>query len=296
MLDRFLITGSSGFLGAAMAAKLCAAGHEVVGIDPAPPVHGVAHRHVPDDLSDPARLAGIVAAAAPDRVIHAGGVSGPMVPVPPAEIMAINVAGSVNLLQACVSAGVKRFVFCSSISAVGAFTRGPLPDDAPLQPDTPYGASKAAMDQVLRGLAGRIGVELCALRLTAVYGPGRRTANPFQAMIDGARACRPVPVPARTDGWPYIYIDDAADAAIAAALAPALPQLFYNIAHPELVALQDIAAAITAAGWPVELAPDPSLFSIPRGAMAVTAAQRDFGFTAAVDHKEGIRRMLAGTA
>jgi nucleoside-diphosphate-sugar epimerase len=293
MADRFLITGSSGFLGAAIAAKLCAAGHSVVGIDPASPVSGTRHQHVADDLSDPARLAGILAAAKPDRVIHAGGVSGPMVPVPPAQIMAINVAGSINLLQASVAAGVQRFVFCSSISAVGAFTGGPLPDDAPLHPDTAYGASKAAMDQVLRGLAGRVPMELCALRLTAIYGPGRRTANPFQAMIACARAQRPMAVPPGVNSWPYLFIDDAADAAIAAALAPTLPQLFYNIAHPELVSLQDIATALAEAGHPVQLTPDPNLPVVDRGSLAVAAAQRDFGFAAAVDHKQGIRRMLA---
>ena len=292
MADRFLITGSSGFLGGAIAARLCAAGHAVVGIDPAPPAYGARYEHVADDLSDPARLAGIVAAARPDRVIHAGGVSGPMVRVPPADIMATNVAGSVNLLQASVAAGVRRFVFCSSISAVGPFTGGPLLDDAPLRPDTPYGASKAAMDQVLRGLAGQVPMSLCALRLTSVYGPGRRTANPFQQMIAAAHADRPMPIPATAQGWPYVFIDDAADAAIAAALASASPQLFYNIAHPELVSLQDIAAALAAEGWPVTLVPDPALPVVPRGTLAVAAAQRDFGFAAAVDHRQGIRRML----
>jgi nucleoside-diphosphate-sugar epimerase len=292
MADRFLITGSSGFLGSAIAARLCMAGHAVIGIDPAPPAEGARHDHVGDDLSDPARLTAIVAAARPDRVIHAGGVSGPMVPVPPADIMAINVAGSVNLLKACVAAGVQRFVFCSSISAVGPFTEGPLPDDAPLLPATPYGASKAAMDQVLRGLAGRVPMSLCALRLTSVYGPGRRTANPFHQMIAAARAKSPMTVPAGVQGWPYVFIDDAADAAIAAALAATLPQLFYNIAHPELVSLQDIASALAAEGLPVTLVPDPGLPVVPRGTMAVTAAQRDFGFAAAIDHKQGIRRML----
>jgi nucleoside-diphosphate-sugar epimerase len=293
MPDRFLITGSSGFLGAAIAARLCAAGHGVVGIDPAPPAGDAAYQHIADDLSDPVRLAGLVADAKPDRVIHAGGVSGPMVPVPPTQIMGINVAGSINLLQASLAAGVERLVFCSSISAVGPFTSGPLPDDAPLQPGTPYGASKAAMDQVLRGLAGRIAMGLCALRLTAIYGPARRTANPFHEMIACARARRPMTIPAAPNSWPYVFIDDAADAAIAAALSPGLTQLFYNVAHPELVSLQDIAAALAAEGWPVELILDPALPVIPRGTLAVAAAQRDFGFAAAVDHREGIRRMLA---
>jgi UDP-glucose 4-epimerase len=234
----------------------------------------------------------LLKATRPDAVIHAGGISGPMIPVEPARLMAINVAGSINLLQASVTAGVKRFVFCSSISAVGEFTGGPLPDDAPLQPATPYGASKAAMDQVLRGLHGRLAMELCALRLTGVYGAGRRTANAFGDLIAAALAGRPARVPSAVNSWPYVYIDDAADAVVAAAMAPAVTQLFYNIAHPELVSLQDIAAALAAAGAPVELVPDPELPVVRRGTLAVAAAARDFGFTAAVDHKAGVRAML----
>jgi nucleoside-diphosphate-sugar epimerase len=112
-------------------------------------------------------------------------------------------------------------------------------------------------------------------------------------MIACARARRPMTIPAAPNSWPYVFIDDAADAAIAAALSPGLTQLFYNVAHPELVSLQDIAAALAAEGWPVELILDPALPVIPRGTLAVAAAQRDFGFAAAVDHREGIRRMLA---
>jgi nucleoside-diphosphate-sugar epimerase len=146
---------------------------------------------------------------------------------------------------------------------------------------------------VLKGLQGRVAMQFCSLRLTAIYGPGRRTESPFTAMIAAARAGRPLPVPAQTTSQPYVFIDDAADAAIAACLAPTLTQLFYNIAHPEMVSLQDIAAALAACGHPVELQPDPALPIVPRGSLAVAAATRDFDFTARIDHHGGIRRMLA---
>ena len=109
----------------------------------------------------------------------------------------------------------------------------------------------------------------------------------------GARGQHPVHVTAVTTSAPYVYVDDAADAAIAAAQSPDLPQLFYNIAHPELVSAQDIAAALDAARWPVRLILDPGLPVVRRGTLAVAAALRDFGFAAAVDHRDGIRRMLA---
>jgi nucleoside-diphosphate-sugar epimerase len=290
---RILVTGSSGLLGAAVAARLVAAGHDVLGLDPATPDPQGQHRHLAEDLSDPLRIDALVREFRPDVVIHAGGISGPMVLADqPQRIMAINVRGSLNLFDASLAAQVGRFVFCSSISAIGEFVDGPLPDDPPMRPNTAYGASKAAFDQVLGGLHGRCPMEMVSLRFTAIYGPGRRTAMPIGDVVAAAIAGRPVRVP-RQPPWPYIFIDDAAEATIAAALHP-MPagQLHYNIAHPELVSLADVAAALQASGLRVELTEDASLPGVERGPMDVGAAERDFGFRARVDHRQGIARMI----
>ncbi len=294
--SRILLTGSSGFLGAAVAARLTAAGHTVLGLDPAPPAEGATgHRHLAEGLSDAVRLAALLGEFRPSLVIHAGGISGPMVLADrPDRIMAINVGGSLNLLQASLAAGVARFVFCSSISAVGEFVDGPLPDDPPLRPNTAYGASKAAVDQILGGLHGRCAMELVSLRFTAIYGPGRRTAMPIGEVVAAALAGRPVRVPVQPP-WPYVFVDDAAEATLAAAFSDAARwrQLFYNVAHPELVALGDVAAALRAQGLPVEMQEDPSLPGVARGPLSVEAAARDLGFRAQVDYREGVARMAA---
>ena len=293
---RILVTGSSGFLGAAVAARLTEAGHDVLGLDPAPPDPTARHRHLAEDLSDPARLDALLMEFRPDVVIHAGGVSGPMVLADqPQRVMAINVRGSLNLLDASLAARVGRFVFCSSISAIGEFVEGPLPDDPPMRPNTAYGASKAAFDQVLGGLHGRCPMEMVSLRFTAIYGPGRRTAMPIGDVVAAAIAGQPVRVPQQPP-WPYIFVDDAAEATIAAALCPAQArQLHYNIAHPELVSLTDVAAALRDAGLRVEMTEDAALHGVARGPMDVHAAERDFGFRAQVDHRHGIARMIAAT-
>lgn len=291
---RILVTGSSGFLGAAIASRLAAAGHEVFGLDPVPPAADARYRHGAEDLSDPLRLDSLLNAFRPHVVIHAGGVSGPMVLADqPQRIMAINVRGSLNLLDASLAAGVGRFVFCSSVSAIGEFANGLMPDDPPMRPTTPYGASKAAVDQVLGGLRGRFPMQMISLRFTAIYGPGRQTAIPISDVLAAAIAGTPVRVP-RQPPWPYIFIDDAAEAAIAAALSATPPQqLHYNIAHPELVSLADVAAVAHAAGLAVEMTEDPELPSVARGPIMVEAAARDFGFRARVDHREGVARLIA---
>jgi nucleoside-diphosphate-sugar epimerase len=292
---RILLTGSSGFLGAAVAVQLIARGHEVLGLDPMPPAAGTVHRHLSDDLSDAARLAALLEEFRPGAVVHAGGVSGPMVLADrPDRVMAINVGGSLNLLQASLGAGVGRFVFCSSISAIGEFVDGPLPDDPPMRPTTPYGASKAAVDQMLGGLHGRCSMQIVSLRFTAIYGPGRRTAMPIGEVVAAAVAGLPVRVPVQPP-WPYVFVDDAAAATLAATFSDAARsrQLFYNVAHPELVRLSDVAAVLRLQGLPIVLHEDPALPGVARGALSTEAAARDLGFRAQVGYREGIARMVA---
>ena len=171
-------------------------------------------------------------------MIHAGGVSGPMVLAEePAKVIDINVGGSLNLLQACLETSVSTFVYCSSVSALGDFYEpNPFGADFPLHPINTYGCSKAAMEMVLRGLWKRVPLDLCSLRFTSVYGPGRRTSLIIDEIVDAALQHQPVAVEPTSD-WPFIFIDDAADAAVAACFSQRRRQLHYFISYPEQVSL-----------------------------------------------------------
>jgi nucleoside-diphosphate-sugar epimerase len=134
-------------------------------------------------------------------------------------------------------------------------------------------------------------LDLCSLRLTAVYGPGRQTEFNVDTIVRAALAGRAARLDPLTD-WPYIYVDDAADAAIAACFSSTRKQLAYFVAHPERVTPEDIAAACAAAGKPVQLDIDTSKPQAARGLVDLEAAARDFGFRAQVGLREGIRRMI----
>lgn len=284
-----LVTGSSGFVGRAIMPRLAAAGRKAIGLDPRPSET----TQVIDDLSDRATLRNIIAREKITHIIHAGGISGPMVMTDdPAGILAINVTGSMNLLYEAMAGGVKTFVYCSSLAAVGHFNeKEPIGEDYPLRPQSTYGCSKAAMDYVLRGLYGQVPLDICSLRLTAVYGPGRETEFYADTIVRAALAGKPAKIDPLTD-WPYIYVDDAADAAIAACFSDTRRQLVYYVVHPERVTPADIAAACGAAGRPVTLDVDTSKAPISRGFVDYDAAARDFGFRAKVGYREGIRRMI----
>lgn len=211
--DVTLVTGASGFLGKAVMKLLAGKSHHAVGLDPRPSDTA----QVVDDLSDRSRLEALLTAERVTHIVHAGGVSGPMVLADnPVEVIAINVLGSLNLLYAAMESGVRTFIYCSSAAALGNFYQDePVDEQYPLRPNNTYSASKAAMEMVLRGLWRKIPLDLCSLRFTVIYGPGRETTFTVEEIIRAARAGKAARIAPMTD-WPYIYIDDAARAAVQA--------------------------------------------------------------------------------
>ena len=285
-----LVTGSSGFVGRVVTRRLAAAGHRAIGLDPV----AAATTQVTDDLSDRGKLRELLQREQVTHIIHAGGVSGPMVMAgDPAGVIAINVTGSMNLLYAAMDAGVRTIAYCSSVAAIGEFYEPePIGEDYPMRPASAYGCSKAAMDYVLRALWRKVPLDICSLRLTAVYGPGRQTEFNVDTIVRAALADKPARIAPLSD-WPYVYVDDAADACISACFSSSRKQLAYFVAHPERVTPDDIAAACAAAGKPVKLEIDTAQPKSSRGPVDIEAAARDFGFRAQVGHREGIRRMIA---
>jgi len=284
-----LVTGASGFLGKAVMRLLGEEKQRAIGLDPRPS----ATTQVVDDLSDRSKLVKLLAGEKVTHVIHAGGVSGPMVLTDdPLKVVTINVLGSLNLLYAAIDAGVRAFIYCSSAAALGSFQESaPVDENYPLRPNNTYSASKAAMEMVLRGLWGKIPLDLCALRFTVIYGPGRETTYTVEEIVGAALAGRAARIAPMAD-WPYVYIDDAARAAVQACYAKGRKQLSYFIAHPEKVTPDDIAAAAAAAGKPVRIEVDASRPRADRGPLDVEPAARDFGFRAQVGHREGVRRLI----
>src|SRR4029079_812800 len=128
----------------------------------------------------------------------------------------------------------------------------PVDENYPLRPNNTYSASKAAMEMVMRGLWGKIPLDLCSLRFTVIYGPGRETTYTVEEIVGAALAGRAARI-AAMGGRAYVYIHHAARAAVRACYAKGRKQLSYFIAHPEKVTPDDIAAAAAAAGKPVRI-------------------------------------------
>lgn len=176
------MTGGAGFIGARVVAALQAAGAYVTVADhepfPGEEVPGVVGDLGDADVRDAAVSAGL------DGIVHLAAVTSVLKSRQvPSDAYRSNVAVTQELLELARLRGVKRFLMASTNAVVGDVGDGIIREDVPLQPLTPYGATKAAAEMLLAGYAGSYGMATCALRLTNVYGPGMARKDSLVARL-----------------------------------------------------------------------------------------------------------------
>ena len=178
---RALVTGGAGFIGSNLVDALVARGDEVHVLDDlstgrrenladALAAGAVLHEA---DLRDGARVDEVVASAAPDVVFHLGAQIDVRVSVAdPALDAAINVGGTINVLEAARRAGVARVVNSSTGGAIyGDSDRVPTPEDETPAPMSPYGQGKHAAEGYCELYRRLYGLSTVSLRYANVYGP-----------------------------------------------------------------------------------------------------------------------------
>jgi nucleoside-diphosphate-sugar epimerase len=113
---------------------------------------------------------------------------------PLAAFRQVNVQGTLRLAQQAAQAGVRRFVYISSIKALGEVTLPgrPFTEESSALPSDAYGVSKLEAEQVLRDVAAQTGMEMVIVRPPLVYGPGVK-AN-FAALMRAVQLGVPLPL------------------------------------------------------------------------------------------------------
>jgi UDP-glucose 4-epimerase len=178
---------------------------------------------------------------------------------PLAEFRKANVEGTLALARQAVEAGVRRFVFISSIKVNGEASEPgqPFTADDPARPVDPYGISKQEAEQALRELAQASGMEVVIIRPVLVYGPGVK-AN-FQRMMRWLCAGVPLPFAAIDNRRSLVALDNLADLIITCAEHPAAAnQTFLASDGEDLSTAQLLRRLGAALGRPARLLPVPA--------------------------------------
>ncbi len=282
-----LVTGASGFVGRALVKRLTA-DRNSVGVVIAVRRSGVA---VPNGVKSiqvgdllpitdwGTSLQGI------STVVHCAArvhVMNDMSSDPLSKFRRVNVEGTANLARQAASAGVRRFVFLSSIKVNGEFTQEGPPftsDDAPA-PEDPYGVSKHEAEQLLRQIATETGMEVVIIRPPLVYGPGVK-AN-FESMMRWLARGVPLPLAAVTQNRrSLVALDNLVDLIMTCLCHPAAANQTFLVSDGEDLSTAELLERMGAAmGKPARL------FYLPPALLKLGAQ---------VVNKPGIYQRLCGS-
>ncbi|HEY3095894.1 MAG TPA: GDP-mannose 4,6-dehydratase [Acidimicrobiia bacterium] len=253
------MTGSSGFVGSHLVPYLRSRGDDVVTIDRT----GIS----PVDVTDAAEVRQVLRSARPDAVYHLAALShiGESWDAPE-TVFRINAVGALNVLRACIDAGVERVLVAGSADVYGAVGPEDLPltEESPIRPVTPYGASKAAADVL--ALQTYLGDGLGTLRVRAFNhtGPGQGVSMLVPGLAQRIADAE------RTGGSKIKVghldvvrdLSDVRDVVRAYRLLVELgtPGEAYNVCSGRGVSVQEVADAMLAmSDAPLELLVDPEL-------------------------------------
>jgi UDP-glucose 4-epimerase len=177
---------------------------------------------------------------------------------PLAEFQRVNVQGTLRLASQASAAGVKRFVFVSSVKVNGESTPGGRPfkaDDRPAPLDA-YGVSKHEAEQALRELSSQTGMELVIVRPPLVYGPGVK-AN-FASMMRWLGRGMPLPLGAVDNRRSLVALDNLVDLLVTCLRHPAAAGQTFLVSDGEDVSTTQLLRRMGAAlGCPARLLPVP---------------------------------------
>ncbi len=174
-----VVTGGAGFIGSNIAAALADRDDEVIVFDDLSSGYAENLAGQPDvklvegSILDADLVEDVIAGA--DVVFHhAASVGNKRSIDDPRHDVMVNAVGTINVLEACRRGGVRKVVYASSAGIFGELRELPISETHPLEPDSPYGASKLAGEKACLVYAKLYELEAVALRYFNVYGPHQR--------------------------------------------------------------------------------------------------------------------------
>jgi NAD dependent epimerase/dehydratase len=225
------VTGAGGFIGGHLVEMLVAQGASVTALvrynsrnergtlDWIAPDVAAEVKTVAGELRDIESVSRAVAGA--EVVLHLGAqIAIPYSYVNPRDFFEVNVLGTLNVAQACLAAGVQRIVHTSTSEVYGSAQQVPITESHPLEPQSPYAASKLAADKLMDAWHRSFELPVVVLRPFNTYGPRQSARAIIPTIISQALAGDTLRLGSLHPRRDLTFVRDTAAGMLAAASAP----------------------------------------------------------------------------
>lgn len=254
---RALVTGGAGFIGSHLVWTLLDRGHEVIAIDnlSAGRIENLAeapnHDHLHFHRADVADLPAIVSAfQGVDWVFHLAALADIVPSISdPLSYHRSNVDGTVAVLEAARTSGVRRFIYAASASCYGFASELPTSEAAEINPQYPYALTKYVGEQYVLHWAQVYKLPAVSLRLFNVYGPRARTTGAYGAVFGVflAQKLHGLPFTVVGDGSQtrdFTFVSDVVEAMLAAAESDVVGEIM-NVGSGEPHSVNELVGLLT---------------------------------------------------
>ncbi|MEE9162584.1 MAG: SDR family oxidoreductase [Candidatus Neomarinimicrobiota bacterium] len=305
-MSKYLVTGGAGFIGSNIVVRLVERGDGVRVLDNFSTGRRGNLEGLENELEvieGDMRSYHIVREAVDgvDYVLHQGAL--PSVPRSirdPITSMEVNVNGTLHILDAAVSAGVKRVIYASSSSIYGNSMSLPKSEDMKPDPKSPYATSKLAGEHYCRVFTEIYGLETVCLRYFNVFGPHQDPTSQYSAVIPKfirslQERTQPTIYGDGTQSRDFTYVANIVAANLLACTAPDITGETLNIACGQRHTLLDLVAALNEImGTDIEpLFAEPRQGDVLHSHASIEKAQAKLGYATDVDFPEGLARTVA---
>lgn len=257
MANSILLTGATGFVGSFLMNELIQSGvGQITGICRSLPKN--AHEHLlavgsieNADFSSALQGKSVVIHAAARAHIMRDEVSDPL-----AEYRKVNVDGTLNLAKQAITAGVKRFIYISSIGVHGVNSIKPFSEDDVTHPHDAYTQSKLESEEALKNLCSRSGMELVIIRPPLVYGS--KAPGNFQSLVQLSLKKLPLPFGCVNNKRSMVYVGNLVSFIVKCIDAPEAANQTFLVSDGKDVSLKQLISHFrTANNQPAWLLPVP---------------------------------------
>ncbi|NBE56034.1 GDP-mannose 4,6-dehydratase [Streptomyces boluensis] len=303
-----LVTGAEGFIGSTLVDLLAARGADVRAFVHYKPyaekghlAHHLADPHSPvttvtGDIRDPGRVMDAVAGC--DTVFHLAALIGiPYSYDSPGAYVQTNVVGTENVAEACRRSSVRRLVHTSTSEVYGTALTAPITDDHPLQPQSPYSASKIGADMMALSHWHAFELPVTVVRPFNTYGPRQSARAVIPTILAQLHSgARQIKLGSLTPTRDFTYVTDTAAGFLALADCDRALGHSVNLGTGQEISIGDLAQAlISASGRDAEVVVDPDRLR-PTGSevqrlLSDNSRARDWsGWQPEVSLRDGLRR------